>query len=290
MAAGRLPAVVALLGGLLIVVASGVGAGSHSGRTGRASPTALRILLDAGLGIATVIGLVLMGLLMSAVWTHRKRQPPAEQRVYQAPRVPWALRLALVVLLLLLGGGVAVLLRGTPDERPSRPAPPATGELPLDQPPPPGKGPVGPDALAVVAVTVVGLTAVALVARRSRRRRVPILREARAEPRSTPVPTAGGIGTDDLLIEADPRRAVVAAYARMERVLGTAGVARHPSDAPFEFLARVRGALPPAGPPATRLTELFEWAKFSAAAVDRAMQSDAVDALRALIDHVAEAA
>ena len=250
----------------------------------------MRILFDAGLGVATVIGLAAAGLMAGALWLRRKRPPPTEHPRYRKPAVPWSLRLALLSLVLLLGAGVVAALRGsTPLERPSRPTPPPTGVLPAQRPPT-GTPSIGEDAPVVAAVSAAGLIAAALVVRRRRRRRFDAVRVGRAErPPAAGAPSGAG-GVDDLLAERDPRQAVVAAYARMERVLNAAGVARRPSEAPFEYLARVKQVFAPAGPPATRLTELFERAKFSAAAVDPAMQAEAVGALRALIDEVAEAA
>ena len=45
---------------------------------------------------------------------------------------------------------------------------------------------------------------------------------------------------DDLRAEADPRRAVIAAYARLERILAANGVARDPSETPESISARAR--------------------------------------------------
>ncbi len=47
---------------------------------------------------------------------------------------------------------------------------------------------------------------------------------------------------DDLRAEADPRRAVIAAYARLEQVLGANGLARRPAETPEEYLARILAA------------------------------------------------
>ena len=44
---------------------------------------------------------------------------------------------------------------------------------------------------------------------------------------------------DDLRAEADPRRAVIAAYARMERALAAYGLPRSPAEAPDEYLQRI---------------------------------------------------
>ena len=43
---------------------------------------------------------------------------------------------------------------------------------------------------------------------------------------------------DDLRNEPDLRRAIIAAYARMERALAAGGLPRRPSEAPFEYVER----------------------------------------------------
>lgn len=91
---------------------------------------------------------------------------------------------------------------------------------------------------------------------------------------------------DDLRGEADARRAVIAAYARMEQVLTAHGVARHPSETAEEYLERVLAGLdlPPAS--ARRLTGLFEQAKFSHHEVDAAMKESAIGALEQVRDEL----
>ena len=84
---------------------------------------------------------------------------------------------------------------------------------------------------------------------------------------------------DDLRAEADPRRAVIAAYARLERVLADYGVARRPSEAPFEYLSRILGSLQVADEAIATLTRLFERAKFSHHAVVPEMKEQAITAL-----------
>jgi Domain of unknown function (DUF4129) len=84
---------------------------------------------------------------------------------------------------------------------------------------------------------------------------------------------------DDLRNETDPRRAVIAAYARMERVLAQYGFARHPSEAPYEYLGRVLTRLRVRGGAVEELTELFERAKFSTHEIDRTMKDRAIAAL-----------
>jgi hypothetical protein len=94
---------------------------------------------------------------------------------------------------------------------------------------------------------------------------------------------------DDLRRDPDPRRAVVAAYARMERALSVFGLPRKPSEAPYEYLRRVGRELE-AEEPVAALTELFEVAKFSEHSVDETMRGRAIDALTAVRREVRTAA
>ena len=91
---------------------------------------------------------------------------------------------------------------------------------------------------------------------------------------------------DDLRQEPDPRKAVIAAYARMELGLGELGIDRRRSETPFEYLAEVLQAVSVSGSAARRLTDLFERAKFSPASVAPAMKVAAIDALSAIREEV----
>jgi hypothetical protein len=91
---------------------------------------------------------------------------------------------------------------------------------------------------------------------------------------------------DDLRAEPDPRTAVIAAYARMERAVGAYGLPRVPSEAPTEYLRRMLVELAVSKASARRLTELFERAKFSSHEVDAPMKEDAIDALIAIRDEL----
>ena len=114
----------------------------------------------------------------------------------------------------------------------------------------------------------------------------------RREPRPRAMRTAAELARaldatlDDLRADPDPRRAVIAAYAQMERALARAGLPRKPSEAPREYLHR---ALPAVGAGATsveRLTLLFERAKFSPHAIDAEMKEEAIAALESLRDEL----
>ena len=89
-----------------------------------------------------------------------------------------------------------------------------------------------------------------------------------------------GDAIDDLEAEPDARRAVIAAYARMEAVLARNGFRRRPSETPLEYLRRILLGLTARGDSVSRLTALFEQAKFSRHDIDATMKDDAIGALR----------
>lgn len=94
--------------------------------------------------------------------------------------------------------------------------------------------------------------------------------------------TAVSESIDDLRRESDPRKAVIAAYARMERVLRRHGRARRAAEAPYEYLERVLADLRIRPAAVKELTELFERAKFSVHRIDGGMKTRAIDALVAV--------
>ena len=84
---------------------------------------------------------------------------------------------------------------------------------------------------------------------------------------------------DDLRAERDPRRAVIAAYARMERALAASGLARRDVEAPEEYLGRVLEEIEVSSRAAGRLTALFAWARFSVHDVRPEMKDEAIETL-----------
>jgi hypothetical protein len=116
-----------------------------------------------------------------------------------------------------------------------------------------------------------------LVAERRRKRRLP--RDWNAVEALSDVLDAT---LDDLRAETDPRRAVIAAYARMERALAAHGFPRRRFEAPHEYLSRVLGELSGSRLAAARLTALFERARFSPHEIDAAMKVEAIEAIESL--------
>ena len=131
--------------------------------------------------------------------------------------------------------------------------------------------------VVLVALLVLALAGV-LVAQAAAERR----RRAAARSRRERLLELVDDTLDDVTREPDPRRAVIAAWARMERGLAAAGLPRRVAEAPFEYVARVLAEARISPPAVHRLTGLFERAKFSRHPVDRAMRDAAVQALLAV--------
>ena len=91
---------------------------------------------------------------------------------------------------------------------------------------------------------------------------------------------------DDLRSDPDLRRAIIAAYARMETALAAAGLPRQPAEAPLEYLERALLSLDTSAAAVRRLTDLFQWARFSPHEPEPSMRDEAVDALVAVRDEL----
>jgi uncharacterized protein DUF4129 len=134
-----------------------------------------------------------------------------------------------------------------------------------------------PLALAVGGFVVLG--GVWIVIRRSGR---PAREMLAAEGVEEELARAIGSSIDDLRREQDPRRAVIAAYANLERVLASHGLARSRAEVPYEYLARVLTSLQVRESAVRALTELFEYAKFSPHEIDPTMKENAIESLIAV--------
>jgi hypothetical protein len=144
-----------------------------------------------------------------------------------------------------------------------------------------------PEFAWVPALVTVGLLVVALGAwwygGQARKRARGELR-SRDDRLATDLAAAVDASLDDLRAEPDPRRAVIAAYARLERVLAAHRLPRRPAEAPLEYLARMLDDLAVSPEAARRLTDLFERAKFSQHAVAAEMKEEAISALETVRD------
>ena len=89
---------------------------------------------------------------------------------------------------------------------------------------------------------------------------------------------------DDLRAEADPRRAVIGAYVRMERGSSrpTGSPAARPRR-PMSIYSASSTTVAVSRPSISRLTSLFAWAKFSGRDVAPGMKQEAIEALEGVL-------
>jgi len=269
---GRAPAAAAVV--LLILVAMGSLHGPLG--SGRGRPSYPADLVDSLLLLLLLAMLAAGVLAIVSLWPDRHLLGQRRRRGgnFVGLILPMAVVLALWLLRDVLGLG------SRQDEPPTGTvAPPSTLEVPTS-PDQPGVVPLVVAGLALAAL--VGIAVAQLLAERRRRR-----------PPRTPAERLVELLDDtleDLEGEPDPRRAVIAAWARMERGLAAAGLPRHPAEAPFEYAARVLEAALARPASVHRLTGLFERAKFSLHPIGQADRDQAIAALRTVRRELAEAA
>jgi hypothetical protein len=220
----------------------------------------------------------------------RRREPGEIAELPGPPPVPWWLKLLavlapLAILGSLMGWLVWIALHPTTVHVAGHlPVPglgASSGTLPI---PPASPGSGIPAALwvgALVGVALVLAVAAAVLMLRWRRQRAAFAALPLPAPVQMPA-QAVDAALDALGSEADPRRAVIAAYAAMERLLAGAGSPRRPSDAPTEHLERNLILLGASRPAAHRLIELFERARFSLHRIDEPVRQAALEALAAV--------
>ncbi len=264
----RAAAAVAVVLGLLLVVGASARHPLNGGAPAPALPTwPLLFVVGVGLVVSAALGLAVLGPLMQVRGVQSGRGPlrAGPLRVSLSLLVP-----ATIIALYSIHG---------PNGQRAAVGPPQASASHDRRSHKPGE-PGGDHAPAIAALTagvgagIVGLAALALV--RARRRR-----ERDMEPRAT-VAAGAREAAAAAALPADPRAAVLAAYARMEAVLASVGLARRPSDAPREYLARLEAVLGGGRVPAGRLTELFERARFSPHPVGEDLREEAIGALETL--------
>jgi hypothetical protein len=264
----------ALVGLLAVVTVASSGHRPLAGDRVEAAPA--DAFWDYTLTLVVALALPALALAVWALITSRNRVP-------LAPRSHTGIYVFLAIgILFALFGGRAIehaFERG-PDELPLLPdlrqANPTTS---VEQP---GYTPEVQWPLLIALASLAVLTAAGFALYSRHRRTGAGADEELAEELAALVDEALG----DLRQEADPRRAVIAAYARMERALAGHGLPRHEFEAPLEYLERVSSHLQEAQPLAKRLvfelTYLYERAKFSQHEIDMEMKEGAIGALEAI--------
>jgi hypothetical protein len=264
-----------VLGAVVLLALAAMGSLHGPLGSGRGRPRYPADLIDSLL-LLLLVAMVAAGVLaIVSLWPDRHLLGDRRRR---AGGLGLILPVAVVVALWLLRD---VLGLGSRQDDPptATPAPPSTLEVPTS-PDQPGVVPLVVAGLALAAMVAIAVAQ--LLAERRRRR-----------PPRTPAERLVELLDDtleDLEGEPDPRRAVIAAWARMERGLAAAGLPRHPAEAPFEYAARVLESAPARPASVHRLTGLFEWAKFSHHPIGQADRDQAIAALRTVRRELAEAA
>ena len=277
---GRTLAVAAAVIVLVAVVAVASGGSTPSGAVGAHRPSegfldAVVSLFVVGMAIATVV----VAVMVSFFGRYQSDGSPRKRKSTVQSLVTFLVAMALLTIVVRsLAGSVG------PRLRPPAPQGAAGGGGST-------RGASGYEpqftvwpVLAVAALAGVAVVAWWLAARGRRQAREPL--------GTTPAEALADVlaeTLDDLRAERDPRRAVIAAYARMERALAASGLPRDPSEAPEEYLRRILSDLAVTGRAAARLTSLFAWARFSGHDVRPEMKDEAIETLEQVQHELAAA-
>jgi len=252
---------------------------------------------DLGVAFAVLALAVLAGLVY-ALWGGRRRKRSDDEPEWVAEQLPvpwWEKPLVLALALLPVAGLVTalVLLAGHGGKRtgPAHTVAPAV-TAPHRAAHPGPSVPAPPSGLAgahwwvwgVLAGVVVAAAVIVVMRRRLRRARNGWA--GTAVPRGLPAVIEESL--EELEREGDPRRAVIRAYVGMEGALARHGLGRKPFEAPQEYLARALAAIRISRPAGERLTGLFQRARFSEHPIAAQMKQDAITALAAVRDELAE--
>lgn len=266
---------------LVAVAASGTGPGWHPGGSRGVSGGALDVVLTVALlGMLATVG--------AMVWAMRLRRDDDESFDLRAMLVAVV---AILAFFALVAGGAYLLSKRDPSGAQQRIG--QGGRAPALTTPSRGTARPGSQRDAHVSWPVVAGAAGVLVllvgatsgrlwwSRRGRYRRHREAVEAMREVLEEALADLDG---------ADPRAAVIAAYARMERALAVHGLPRRPAEAPLEYVRRALAELDADAAAVRELTDLFERAKFSEHAIGEDDRRAAVHALERVRDDLGAAA
>ncbi len=254
-----------------------------------ATPTAAISVAHTVILLVAIADLLALGLIISSLRPRRRGKGSDEEEhwVIEQPPVHWAWKLLAIVLPFLILAGLILTITVVHLPGAASHPQPVAPVIPGTPHPAPHSGPPGTSTSGSPDFTWVELMAAAVLAA------LPITiiiwsaraRRSVSSDKATRAQTLAAVVNDSLegvRNEGDPRRAVIVAYATMERMLAAHGFPRRAFEAPLEYLARVfqntdAGAL-------RTLTELFELAKFSHHDINLAMKEKAVSTLTTIRD------
>ena len=259
-------------GGIALLAVTALGAGGSDVRSGSGG---------GGGRAALLLGAIAAVAVLIALMTRRPLSKLARVLVHVL-----ALSVPIVVLGLLAaaamreqrrisGEGLRPLPRQAVGARTATP-PPLQTSTAVASTPSGGSGGTTPVWVALGVLVLVSGAAVVAV-RRGRPRKPPRERRPKGPPAEEPLPELG-----DPAAIADPRAAIIAAFARMEAELRLAELPRRRGEGPIEFTERIAATRPAFAQPVRRLARAYAPAKFSEHPIDAQMRRDALVALDAL--------
>jgi len=235
-----------------------------------ASGVVLAIALSAAEGIAFIAFIV----VIASARPQRQPQSEDEEEPWR-PAIPWWVKtIGVLLAVAALVTPFVVLFTRKPRPLGRRPLPVGPPKVSL------GHAAVSPASqawplLTGMAIAIAIVVALTLLGR-GRRARPP---DGRPRTRLTTLLASLTAGSDALTAGGEPRAAIIACYAAMERGFAAAGSAPAVADTPAEVLARAtRAGLVRAGPAET-LTGLFRRARYSTHPMTSADSLLAADAL-----------
>jgi hypothetical protein len=236
------------------------------------------VLSIAVVPAAAMLGAV-MAVLVTAIGVSRPRRRWGGTRPTPAD-APWVVR-ALAVLLPI--GFIALALGIADLEQHRRPLKPQAGNGPIQSGRPIARNrrPAGDAPVAgawwwiAAGAGAAGLAGTALLLRPGAHHAQDLPKRRRTAATAKALEETATRLRDD----PDPRRAILAAYARMERTFASIGLGRSPSEAPREYLRRIDEQAPGAGDAVQRLTGLYELARFAQAPATEPMRHEALAAV-----------
>jgi hypothetical protein len=250
-------------------------AAAVNARAAQAPTTALFMVL-AGMGVVMVGGLVLL------LWSGRRRKDDPPEREPTKIDVHWIWKL--VAMLIPFALAAALVVAAVLGTRQAHQAPRLGGQSfgsggsRLTGSSATRGGFTLPAWLPWTLLAIAGIALAAGVAVLWLRR----WRPAMAAPEVSAPHAAVEAAIDALDTEADPRRAVIAAYSAMQRSLGERGIVRSPAEAPREYLNRALMVTHGTERDARTLTDLFEEARYSLHPIPERFRELALSALRSL--------
>jgi hypothetical protein len=235
-----------------------------------ASGTVLGIVLSAAEGLAVIAFIV----VLASARPQRQAKDDEEEELWR-PKIPWwAKTVGVLLAVAALVTPFAVLFTRKPRELGPRPLPSGPPKVSLGHAATSSASEIWPLIVGmVIAIAIV--VALTLLGRPKR--------SARAEPRNrTRLATllaSLAAGSEALSAGGEPRAAIIACYAAMERGFAAAGSAPAVADTPAEVLARATRAGLVRPEPAETLTGMFRLARYSTYPMTSADSRVAADAL-----------